>query len=94
MATKPTAAQLEPTTGLAPNARTWIKTLVEERLIRGISALQATIPAPTPSSCNCQGRVDDLLKRIEYLEQRQETDERYALTKAKVIALLEKHGIE
>ena len=100
MATKPTASQLEQASLLPPNARSWVKTYVDERLERISGALAAKIEAQlsTPTSgvnaCSCASRVDDLARRIEYLEAIKNDDERYSLTKAKVVELLKKHGIE
>jgi hypothetical protein len=95
--TGPKALQLESSTGLPPLARQWIKALVAENaaliretveadIARAASAAQS-LPARDP-------RVDDLLNRIEYLERRAESDERYVLTKGKIIELMKKHGIE
>lgn len=100
MATKPKASQLEQASLLPPNARSWVKTYVDERLERISAALAAKIEAQLSSpsqvvpTCSCASRVDDLTRRIEYLEATKNDDERYSLTKAKVVELLKKHGIE
>jgi hypothetical protein len=93
--TQPKAYQLEPSTGLSPLARDWIKALVSETSADLHSCIgDATkTAAPPPSSTN-DSRVDDLIRRIEYLERRAESDDRYVLTKGKIIELMKKHGIE
>lgn len=93
--TQPKAYQLEPTTGLSPLARDWIKALVSEASTDLHRCIHDASPANTPAAPPTQDpRVDDLLRRIAYLESRIESDDRYALTRAKIIALMKKHGIE
>lgn len=96
MSTKPKAAQLESMAGLPPLARQWIKALVEEAVdsIKIPASTQSQAPANSNIGADLKSRVDDLAARIKYIEDVYDEDQRYALTKGKVIALLKKHGIE
>jgi len=101
MSTKPNAAQLEQNTGLSPTARNWIKTLINEAIDRGIADAITSRPqqrsGPVENTENyglLKDRVDDIVKRLDYIEHVYDEDQRYSLTKAKVIALLKKEGIE
>lgn len=95
--TKPKAHQIEASTGLSPLAREWIRALVSEAAIAVEASIEDASASRARSSSVQPGRdprVDDLLSRIEYLERRAESDDRYSLTKGKIIALMKKHGIE
>jgi hypothetical protein len=96
MSTTPKAAQLEQSSGLAPMARQWIKALVSE-----VQAPQVASPANNQEQVNIiAGELNDILKRLnqltermQELETRYEVDERYSITRGKVIALMKKMGI-
>jgi hypothetical protein len=98
MSTKPKAVQLESMSGLPPLARQWIKALVEEAVeqvaSKAASAPTASAPAQPTKDVDLINRVDDLSRRIKYIEDVYDEDQKYSLTKGKVIALLKKHGIE
>lgn len=95
---KPRAAQLEQASGLSPLARDWIKALVDEaveKVFRDLPNHIPELPAPTVQVDQVlKGRVDDLAERFLILEKRYDDSETYALTKAKVIALLQREGIK
>lgn len=96
MSTTPKAAQLEQSSGLAPMARQWIKALVSE-----VQAPQVASPTSNQEQVNIiAGELNDILKRLnqltermQELETRYEVDERYSITRGKVIALMKKMGI-
>lgn len=96
MSTTPKAAQLEQSSGLAPMARQWIKALVSE-----VQAPQVASPVNNQEQVNIiAGELNDILKRLnqltermQELETRYEVDERYSITRGKVIALMKKMGI-
>lgn len=91
--TKPKAAQLEANTGLPPLARDWIKAIVAETAATTTGNIQQHISETAPQKCSCSGLVDDLLRRIEYLEHRADADDKYVLTKGKLIEFMKKSGI-
>jgi hypothetical protein len=95
--TRPTVAQLETASGLSPTARAWLRAIVRDEIRRAISAPVASRQAPvdlSPEVDDLARRLDDVMRRLRHLEDHIEEDTRFALTKAKVIALLKKHGIE
>ena len=77
-------------------ARQWIKALVSE-----VQAPQVASPANNQEQVNIiAGELNDILKRlnqlterVQELETRYEVDERYSITRGKVIALMKKMGI-
>jgi len=89
MATTPKASQLEKLAELTPNTKAWIKALVAEAI--------AAIPAPKDKPVDLtsvHAKVDELHREVQYLRQKFEANEDYSLTKAKVIGLLKRNGIE
>lgn len=96
MSTTPKAAQLEQSSGLAPMARQWIKALVSE-----VQAPQTAAPSNNQEQINIiAGELSDILnrlnqitERVQELETRYDIDERYSITRGKVIALMKKMGI-
>ena len=96
MSTTPKAAQLEQSSGLAPLARQWIKALVSE-----VQPQQTVAPASNQEQINklaselydVLNRINKLTERVEELETRYDVDERYSITRGKVVALMKKMGI-
>lgn len=90
MATTPKASQLEKLADLDPNTKDWIKSLVKESI--------NSVPLPKQGSpvdlTSVHAKVDELAKEVEYLRQKFEKNEDYSLTRAKVIQLLKRNGIE
>lgn len=96
--TKPSASALEQTTGFTQLQKQWIKTLVEEavskasheihaQMLSEIGKLNANRPAPAsiPS---------DFEERLSTLEQRYIEDDKYSLSRAKLVRLMKQMGIE
>jgi hypothetical protein len=82
----PRAYQLESASGLSPNARSYIKALIEEAI--------AAIPANKPSPPVQQDRSAALNLRISELERRYAEDDRFTLTRAKLLMFIEANGIK
>jgi len=83
--------QLEKNTNFSAIDKDYIKSLVGEKTatlevdVKSIlTELKAMISA-LGQTCPCTSAVDDLVKRMNYLEQRYKEDDKFTLTKAKMI---------
>ena len=85
----PRAYQLESASGLSPNARSYIKALIEE----AIAAIPANKPSP-PAQQDRSAEVTALNLRISELERRYAEDDRFTLTRAKLLMFIEANGIK
>jgi hypothetical protein len=95
----PKAAQLEQATGFTPNQKAWVKALVSEAVSATTKSLQAEIltavtKANSGSQVTASTAVKVLEDRIETLAQRFEEDDKYSLTKAKLVRLMKAMGID
>ncbi len=90
--TKPTAASIEEATKLTGLQRQYIKAVAEEAATKAANALRDELVQLI--IINGQYNDADLKNRISGLERQYEQDERYALTRPKIIALMQKLGME
>lgn len=89
MRTQPNASQLEQIAHIDPDTREWIERYVREQI--------AAIPQPKPpaqSACQRCHIVDQLKARVEELERRYAQDDKYSLTRAKLVMFMKKAGID
>lgn len=90
MATQPKASQLEKLVELSPNTKDWVKALIQE----SIAAIPTQKKEKPVDVTSLLAKVDDLVTEVSYLRQKFEANEDYSLTRAKVIQLLKRNGIE
>ena len=84
----PRAAQLESMSGLTPNGKTYVKALISEAV--------ESIPQQQPQNAQCSqcAVVQSLVDRVAYLEKRYKEDDKFTLTKAKLLMFIEEHGVK
>lgn len=89
MQTKPTSAQLARASNIDRELRDWVNRRIDERL--------AAIPKPRQlkrPSCDRTSQVDELIQRVAELERRYAEDDKFALTKAKLMSFMKKAGFD
>ena len=96
--TKPTAVALEPTTNFTPLQKQWIKTLVEEVAAQVSKELNTKISqeiSKVAASVSASNHGDaDIAERLSNLEQRYIEDDKYSLSRAKLVRLMKQMGID
>jgi len=90
--TKPTAASIEEATNLTGLQRQYIKAVAEEAAKLATNALRDELVQLV--IINGQYNDADLKNRVSGLEQQYERDEKYTLTRPKIIAMMQKLGME
>ena len=90
--TKPTAASIEEATNLTGLQRQYIKSVAEEAAKLATNALRDELVQLV--IINGQYNDADLKNRVSGLERQYEQDEKYTLTRPKIIALMQKLGLE
>jgi hypothetical protein len=90
--TKPTAASIEEATKLTGLQRQYIKAVAEEAAKLATNALRDELVQLV--IINGQYNDADLKNRVSGLERQYEQDEKYTLTRPKIIALMQKLGME
>ena len=90
--TKPTAASIEEATKLTGLQRQYIKAVAEEAATKAANALRDELVQLV--IINGQYNDADLKNRVSGLERQYEQDEKYTLTRPKIIALMQKLGLE
>jgi len=92
--------QIEKNISLEPLAKDYIKALVNEKMdalqeeVSGhFTELKALI-ATSNMTCSCTPQVDDLVKKMDYLEARYKEDDKFTLTKSKMINFMVQEGIK
>ena len=94
--------QLAKNSGLSGLGKDYIKALIDERLEvhdRGVDAKGQKVEMKndkTSSSCgcNCKTNVDDLKSEIDILKSRYKEDDKFTLTRAKLIQFMETNRLE
>jgi|Laugrefa1bdmlbdn_1035148.scaffolds.fasta_scaffold00537_7 hypothetical protein len=88
MMSSPRASQLESMSGLTPTGRMYIKALIQEAI--------AGIPQQSPQSSTCEhcATIQTLSDTVAYLEKRYKEDDKFTLTKAKLLMFIEEHGVK
>jgi uncharacterized protein YihD (DUF1040 family) len=90
--TKPTAASIEEATNLTGLQRQYIKAVAEEAAKLATNALRDELVQLV--IINGQYNDADLKNRVSGLERQYEQDEKYTLTRPKIIAMMQKLGME
>jgi len=90
--TKPTADSIAEATGFTGLQRQYIKAVAEEAAIKQSYALRDELVQLIV--INGQYNDADLKNRVSGLEQQYERDEKYTLTRPKIIAMMQKLGME
>jgi ubiquinone biosynthesis protein UbiJ len=89
MRTQPNANQLEQIAHIDPETRQWIERYIREQI--------AAIPQPKPpaqTACQRCNAVDRLEDRVAELERRYAQDDKYSLTRAKLVMFMKNAGIK
>lgn len=86
--TAPRASQLEAMSGLTQHGKSWVKAIVSEAI--------SLIPKDRSEKQECSkcALVQSLEERVQYLEKRYKEDDKFALTKAKLLMFIEEHGVK
>ena len=90
--TKPTADSIAEATGFTGLQRQYIKAVAEEAAIKQSYALRDELVRLIV--INGQYNDADLKNRVSGLERQYERDEKYTLTRPKIIAMMQKLGME
>jgi len=90
--TKPTAASIEASTKFTGLQRQYIKAVAEEAAIKAANALRDELVQLI--IINGQYNDAELKNRMSALERQYEQDEKYTLTRPKIIAMMQKLGME
>jgi hypothetical protein len=90
--TKPTAASIEEATGFTGLQRQYIKAVAEEAAKLATNAVRDELVQLIV--INGQYNDADLKNRVSGLERQYEQDEKYTLTRPKIIAMMQKLGME
>ena len=90
--TKPTAASIEASTKFTGLQRQYIKAVAEEAAIKAANALRDELVQLI--IINGQYNDAELKNRMSALECQYEQDEKYTLTRPKIIAMMQKLGME
>jgi len=90
--TKPTADSIAEASGFTGLQRQYIKAVAEEAAIKQSYALRDELVQLIV--INGQYNDADLKNRVSGLEQQYERDEKYTLTRPKIIAMMQKLGME
>jgi uncharacterized protein YihD (DUF1040 family) len=90
--TKPTADSIAEATGFTGLQRQYIKAVAEEAAIKQSYALRDELVRLIV--INGQYNDADLKNRVSGLERQYEQDEKYTLTRPKIIAMMQKLGME
>ena len=92
--------QIEKNTSLEPLAKDYIKALINEKMAGHqeevkllFTELKALI-SDSNMTCSCTPQVDDLQKKMAYLEARYKEDDKFTLTKSKMINFMVQEGIK
>ena len=95
MPTEIKAAVLEPNLTLDGLSKQWIKAIVKEAIEEHELKTKLTpVAAEGSSDCSCKGQRQELTWKLNSLNARYHEDDKYALTKAKLITLMQEMGIE
>lgn len=89
MATEQKSYELEPLTDLTPHQKNYMKALAKEAATQNQPA-----PVPAQTTCNCAAQIASLQEEIAALRERFAEDDKYALTRAKIIRFMKAEGIE
>ena len=90
MATEQKSYELEPLTGLTAHEKNYIKAVAKE-------TAKTNEPAPVAQTCNCgsyKAQIAELTERLDKLTERFAEDDKYSLTRAKILRLMKAEGIE
>jgi hypothetical protein len=90
--TKPTAASIEEATNLTGLQRQYIKAVAEEAATKATAALRVELV--TLISMSTKYNDTDLNNRLSRLEGRYVEDDKFALTRPKLMALMQEMGWE
>jgi uncharacterized protein YihD (DUF1040 family) len=90
--TKPTADSIAEATGFTGLQRQYIKAVAEEAATKQAYALRDELVQLIV--INGQYNDADLKNRVSGLERQYEQDEKYTLTRPKIIAMMQKLGME
>lgn len=87
------AAELEPNLSLDGLSKQWMKQIIKEAIEQ--HELK-TMPPPAQGcvNCSCKQQMEEVMWKLNSLNARYHEDDKYALTKAKLITLMQKMGIE
>ena len=93
MPTEIKAAELEQNLSLDGLSKQWMKQIVKEAIEQHEVR---TMPAPAQgcANCSCKQQIQEVMWKLNSLNARYHEDDKYALTKAKLITLMQKMGIE
>lgn len=95
MPTEPKAAELEPNLALDGLSKQWMKAIVKEAMAEvELKTKLSPVVVEGCANCSCKGQIEELTWKLNSLNARYHEDDKYALTKAKLITLMEKMGIE
>ena len=90
MATEQKSYELEPLTGLTPHEKNYIKAVAKE-------AAKTNDTAPVAQTCKCgayAAQIAELQEQLDKLAERFAEDDKYSLTRAKILRLMKAEGIE
>lgn len=91
---------IEKNTGLSPLAKEYIKLVVTEQLsgvqeeIKAVFSELKVAISSTDNGSALNKRMDDIVSKIDYLEKRYKEDDKFTLTKAKMINFIEEQDIK
>ena len=92
---------LEPTIKLPKLDQQWVKKLISECISQlreeiktDLITMQSNLnKQKNDSSCSETMRVDDIIKRLDKIERRYKEDDKFTLTRAKLITFIEDNDI-
>lgn len=93
MPTETKAAELEQNLSLDGLSKQWMKQIVKEA-IEQHEMRTMPVPAQGCGDCGCKEQIQEVMWKLNSLNARYHEDDKYALTKAKLITLMQKMGIE
>lgn len=94
--TLPNAKAIEGNTKFSGLQRDWVKAYVAEtmavEMLKLRNELTQTIAARP--SCSCEGKLAEVSSDVEALKDRYSEDDKYTLTRGKIMALMARLGLD
>lgn len=91
--TRPTSQQLTELAAFTPHQRSYVEALIAEAVAPLLVEIENLKSIPRPTAPVDNPRIDAMQLQINDLRMRYEQDDKYVLTRAKIVALLKQQGI-
>lgn len=93
--TRPAAKAIEGSTKFTGIQRDWVKAIIAETVASEIAVLKANLleSIEQNKNCSCANLIDEVITRLTKVEERYEEDDKFSLTRAKLLRFMKEQGL-